>query len=193
MQKHLLVIAEPVKKIEHRIALRLLHVVTRRKQNAVRHGTRKNLALNALAFHAAGSLRSNARRYANQQSHRQRDLRLTHTAWPPPDSAAPRATPDRVPPPGSPQSKTQSRQKSATQARKTHAPAANSVYANKHSFPTSLRVRSASPSKRRKYLPSIPSRRLRQKTAASRRGQLLRALSAPQSRAGALKSPSPAY
>src|ERR1700719_352466 len=52
MQKHLLVIAEPVKKIEHRIALRLLDVVTRRKQNAVRNGTRENLASYALALHA---------------------------------------------------------------------------------------------------------------------------------------------
>src|SRR6202040_1151158 len=68
MQKHLLVIAEPVKKIEHRIALRLLDVVTRRKQNAVRNGTREKLASYALALHATGSLCSGTRRSANQQS-----------------------------------------------------------------------------------------------------------------------------
>src|SRR5580700_5021361 len=54
MQKHLLAIAKPVKKIKHRITPRLLRVVARRQQSAVGDAAREHLALYALAFRAPG-------------------------------------------------------------------------------------------------------------------------------------------
>src|SRR6202041_612131 len=70
MQKHLLVVAKPVKKIKHRITPRLLHVVTGRQQGAVSDRTRKNLALDALAFRApgCGSPHRLARKCANHKN-----------------------------------------------------------------------------------------------------------------------------
>src|ERR1700758_3604424 len=54
MQKHLLVVAEPVKKIKHRIASRLVRVVAGRQQSAIGDTAPENLAFDALAFRTPG-------------------------------------------------------------------------------------------------------------------------------------------
>src|SRR5262245_48405217 len=53
VHEHLLVVPEPMKKIENGIFLRLVAVIARRQNNAVVHGMRKNLAWQGLAFNSA--------------------------------------------------------------------------------------------------------------------------------------------
>src|SRR5215472_6422793 len=193
MQHHLFVVAQAVQEIEHWVAARFLLLIAWRQQNAVRNCARQNFTFYVLTFCAAGCLRRLAGKRPKQQcKKKQPDPCLIHTAGPPPDSAAPHATPDRVPPPGSPQSKMRFHRKSATLVRKTRAQAADSAAADTNSFPTSPLVRSASPYPPQKFRPLTPSRLLPRRRVASHRDPPRRVLSAHQSLAAAPESPLPA-